>query len=220
MNQDILSKNLKRLRKMLNLTQDEFAENLSITGSYISDVERGKSVISDSVLCLMEINYRINRDWLLKDEGEPFVKEWLDNKLNLFEENGGPILDNFKMELEVVYGPNDPRRSAGAKVYNIDQSAPSNASNVSTPSISYNQPPAADPWQETLHMARQVLESGTDHAGLLASNIKLSFNTIQDKKLLEEKCNTALNEIEKLKQQNSTGRGKVEDSDAAQAVGS
>jgi hypothetical protein len=101
--------------------------------------------------------------------------------------------------------------------YNIvDQSAPSTLSNSS-------KTPAADPLQEVLNMARHVLASGTDHAGSLASNIKLAFNAIQDnqdKKLLEEKCDKALNELEQIKQQISLGREKEENSTAAQAVGS
>lgn len=161
MNQDILSKNLKHLRKLLNLTQEEFANNLSITGSYISDVERGKSVISNSILCLMEINYRINRDWLLKGEGEPFVKEWLDNKLNLFAEQGGPILDNFKMELEVV-NPSNPSAKPG-----------------------FHKAPAADPWQGTIKKAREILESGLSDSKALANYIECAHSSMQEKQDLK-----------------------------------
>lgn len=188
MNRINISKNLREFRKLLNLKQDEFAKPLGITGGYISAIEKGKSNLSESVLCLIEINYRLNRKWLLKDEGEPFVQEWLDDKLNLFEKDGGPILDNFKMNLEVITREEAERRKA-----------------------------AADPWQEILDMARQVLESGTDHSGSLASNIKLSFNTIQDKKLLEEKCNKALNKIENLEHQLSTAGREKEESPAKAA---
>lgn len=193
MNQEILSKNLKQLRKILKLTQDEFAEKLSITGSYISDVERGKSVISDSVLCLMEINYRINRNWLLKDEGEPFVKEWLDNKLNLFQEQGGPILDNFKMELEVV-----------------DQSNPS------TSSTSSSDTPCADPWHTHITKTRFILESKTGYAKSLAANIDSFYDAV----VTAEKLTDHEKRLAQLEKLSTVGREKEEDSDAALAAAS
>lgn len=192
---------LKKIRG--DLTQKVFANKLGVPLRSYVRYENGTRNMPNGLFKLALIFNENNGKIVLEDEA-----------LSL-NENGKAIkeyLDNFKMELEVVYGPNDPRRSAGAKLYNI---APSN---TSAPSNS-SKPPAADPWQETLDMARQVLESGTDHAGSLASTIKLSFNTIQDKKRLEAEYHRISNELETIKQL-STGRGKVEDSDAAQAVGS
>jgi len=71
----ILAENLKSFRKGLGLNQRQFAKPLGISGGYISKVEKGLSFLSESVLSLMEINYRINRNWLLYNEGDPYLKE-------------------------------------------------------------------------------------------------------------------------------------------------
>jgi len=59
-----LSGRLKKFRLELNLTQDEFAEKLSISGSQISAVERGKSALSGAVISEIVSAYQINREFL------------------------------------------------------------------------------------------------------------------------------------------------------------
>lgn len=68
--ENIFKNNLRSFRKKLELTQNEFAKPLNIKGSSISAMERGKSNPSNAVLELIEIKYRINRNWLLTGEGE------------------------------------------------------------------------------------------------------------------------------------------------------
>jgi transcriptional regulator with XRE-family HTH domain len=65
-----LAENLRKFRKMLNVTQEKFAEPLSVTGSYISNLEKGRSNISEAVLKLMEKEYGFSRNWLLYNEGD------------------------------------------------------------------------------------------------------------------------------------------------------
>lgn len=203
MNRNILSKNLKHLRKQLKLTQDEFAENISITGSYISDIERGKSDLSDSVLSLIEINYRVSRDWLLKDEGEPFVMEWLKDKSLLFEDKGGPILDNFKMDLQVITAEEAARRRSAD---------PSNPSSTSNP-IKTQSP---DSWYDYIAKTRFVLESKTGYANSLAANI-LSFH---EAVVLTKKYDDLEKRLARLEKLSTVGREKEDDPDTALAVGS
>ena len=66
---NIFGKNLRVMRKGLGLTQDEFAKPLGITGSFISDIERGKANPSESVTQLLEIKYRISRKLLSTSDG-------------------------------------------------------------------------------------------------------------------------------------------------------
>lgn len=62
---------LRIVRKKLGYNQDEFAKYLGIKRGGYSDLERGRlDKISESALLLMEINFGINRDWLLHGEGE------------------------------------------------------------------------------------------------------------------------------------------------------
>lgn len=211
-----ISKNLRVFRSKLNLNQKEFAKPLGITGGYISKIEKGLSDLSESVLCLIEVNYRINRNWLRTGEGEPFVKEWLDDKLNLFGEKGGPIKEftqNFKMELAVVQGEKAPgEETASDELYNIDTSDPSN---MSAPSSSAKSP-GVDPWQGHIDKTRFILESKTNYSNSLAANIDSFYDAVVTaEKLLDHE-----NRLAQLEKLSTAGREKEEDSDAAQAVGS
>jgi transcriptional regulator with XRE-family HTH domain len=209
-----ISNNLRVFRSKLNLNQKQFAKPLGITGGYISKIEKGLSDLSESVLCLIEVNYRINRNWLKTGEGEPFVKEWLDDKLNLFGEKGGPIKEftqDFKLQLEVIDAAEAARRKAAPKkLCKI-----TDPSNTSTPSDS-SKPPGADIWQDHLIKTRFILESKTGYANSLAANIESFYDAV----VTAEKLKDHEKRLEDIEQQLSTGRGKVEDSDAAQAVGS
>lgn len=168
MNRFILQKNLKKLRILLNLTQDDFAYPLGITGSYVSDIERGKSNPSDSLLCLIEINYRVNREWLLNDEGEPFVKEWVEDWDTLFNDNKGPILKDVSMQLEVITREEDERRKQaeskevdqadpgeGIPIYNRKgQANPQKSGNMVTPDL-----PPKDPFSIAVTALRTIFDS-------------------------------------------------------------
>ncbi len=161
----------------------------------------------------MEINYRINRNWLLNDEGEPFVKEWLDNKLNLFEKNGGPIKEftqDLKLDLAVITQEEADRRKKAAadKLYNID------TSNPSTPSTSSSDTPCADPWHTHITKTRFILDSKTGYAKSLAANIESFYDAV----VTAEKLIDHENRLAQLEKLSTVGREK-EDINNAQAVG-
>lgn len=63
---------LREVRKKLGLTQAQFAEPLSITSSYVSDMEKGKACPSEAVLREMVDTYRMNRIRLETGKGELF----------------------------------------------------------------------------------------------------------------------------------------------------
>jgi|GEM_PF-4992995 len=56
-----LGKNIRKLRKALNKTQEEFAQPLGIKHTTVSDYEKGKTKPSKSVFQLIEINYSVDR---------------------------------------------------------------------------------------------------------------------------------------------------------------
>jgi transcriptional regulator with XRE-family HTH domain len=62
-------KNLRVVRKDIGLTQDNFAKTLGVTGSYISDLERGKAYPSEPVIRILEREWRINREFLDTGKG-------------------------------------------------------------------------------------------------------------------------------------------------------
>lgn len=63
---------LKKLRKELALTQQEFADRLKISRGNIATYEVGKSVPSDSVINLICNTFNVNENWLRTGNGTMF----------------------------------------------------------------------------------------------------------------------------------------------------
>lgn len=72
-----LGDRLKRLRKDERLTQQEFARLLSVSSSYISEVEAGNKQAGLDLLLSLKKNLKVNIDWLLTGEQDQpqFVAE-------------------------------------------------------------------------------------------------------------------------------------------------
>jgi len=73
--ENIFGMAVRTARKHLKLTQAMFAEPLSITGSYVSDIEKGKAVPSEAVIREIISVYRISRKWLDAGQGEMFTPD-------------------------------------------------------------------------------------------------------------------------------------------------
>ena len=63
---------LRSIRKYLGLTQIKFAEPLSISGSYVSNLEKSEATPSEAVIREIVSVYRINRNYLETGKGEMF----------------------------------------------------------------------------------------------------------------------------------------------------
>lgn len=64
---------IKHLRKkILKLTQDEFAERLHISRSNMGNIEIGRISITDRVINDICMAYNVNEQWLRTGEGEIF----------------------------------------------------------------------------------------------------------------------------------------------------
>lgn len=66
---------IKKLRKELNLTQQEFSEALGVGRGVISMYESGNNKPSEAVLNLICRQYHVNKDWLRTGEGEMFRQD-------------------------------------------------------------------------------------------------------------------------------------------------
>jgi transcriptional regulator with XRE-family HTH domain len=67
-------KRLKKIRKELDMTQQEFADGIGIARGNISAYEVGKNAPSDAVISLICTKYNVNENWLRTGEGDMFVK--------------------------------------------------------------------------------------------------------------------------------------------------
>ena len=65
---------IKKLRKELDLTQQQFADRASISRNNIASYEIGRSNLGDAVVTLICREFNVNETWLRKGEGEMFAK--------------------------------------------------------------------------------------------------------------------------------------------------
>jgi len=62
---------IRKIRRNLGLTQKAFADPLGIAQGYLSSIECGRQVPSDTLLIALRHLYRIDEGWLSSGEGEP-----------------------------------------------------------------------------------------------------------------------------------------------------
>lgn len=65
---------IRKLRKTLNLTQQEFADSLNIKRGAIANYEIGRNEPIDAVISLICREYNVNEEWLRNGEGEMFIQ--------------------------------------------------------------------------------------------------------------------------------------------------
>ena len=63
---------IKKLRKTLDLTQQEFADRIGISRGNIAAYEVGKNALSDSVISLICREFNVREEWLRNGTGDMF----------------------------------------------------------------------------------------------------------------------------------------------------
>lgn len=79
-----MNERLRKLRKALDLTQQEFADRLGISRGNIGSYEVGKSALSDAVISLICREFNVNEDWLRDGTGEMFIEMTRDEEIAAF----------------------------------------------------------------------------------------------------------------------------------------
>ena len=77
----ILKDRIKKLRKELDLTQQEFADKLGTARNNIAGYETGKRSPSDAVISLICTKFNVNEHWLRDGTGEMFVQMDMEDQL-------------------------------------------------------------------------------------------------------------------------------------------
>ena len=85
-----LGDRIKKIRKDCAITQNEFAERMLVSASYISKIEAGKEIPSDIFLKLMSLEFNISLDWIKTGEGSDDI---LADKYDYFERNHNYNID-------------------------------------------------------------------------------------------------------------------------------
>lgn len=69
-----MNERIRKLRKHLDLTQQEFADRLSVKRGAIANYEIGRNEPTDSVISLICREFNVNEEWLRSGTGEMFIE--------------------------------------------------------------------------------------------------------------------------------------------------
>lgn len=69
-----MNNRIKKVRIECKLTQDAFANRISLTRNYISLIEKGERIPSDRTISDICREFRVNESWLRTGEGDMFQK--------------------------------------------------------------------------------------------------------------------------------------------------
>ena len=75
---------IKKIRKELDLTQQEFADKIGIARGNVDAYEVGKNAPSDAVISLICREFNVNEIWLREGTGEIFVEQTKDEQIAAF----------------------------------------------------------------------------------------------------------------------------------------
>lgn len=77
-----MNERIKYLRKeMLKLTQEKFGERLGVGKSVLSQIENGRSGVTEQMFRSICREFSVNEDWLRNGTGDPFVINTVDSEL-------------------------------------------------------------------------------------------------------------------------------------------
>ena len=75
-----MNERLRKLRKSLDMTQQNFGARISVKGNTVAQWESGRNEPSDSTIFLICREFNVNEEWLRTGNGEMFVKETPDEE--------------------------------------------------------------------------------------------------------------------------------------------
>lgn len=94
-----MNERVRFLRKSLNLSQEAFAEKITMTKNYISLVENGNRNLSERTTNDICRVFNVNREWLLHGTGEMFLPpedEEASYVANLLDDEDNPLYTLIK----------------------------------------------------------------------------------------------------------------------------
>ncbi len=95
-----MNERLKRLRRTLNLTQQQFADRLNVGRNNIAGYETGKRSPSDAAIALICREFSVSTQWLREGIGEMFIEQTQDEQIVSFIGNiQRSEADSFKKQL-------------------------------------------------------------------------------------------------------------------------
>ncbi len=100
-----MKERLKKLRKSLNLTQQEFGERIGVKANTISTYEIGRNDPIDAVVNLICREFNVNEIWLRTGKGEMFSPEPVDELDAIVQAHGLTKGDRILIERFIALKP-------------------------------------------------------------------------------------------------------------------
>jgi transcriptional regulator with XRE-family HTH domain len=72
---------IKAIRAALKLSQRAFAKGVFVSQGYFADIETGNRDISERIIHLISVVYKINKEWLKTGKGAMFTASMTEVKL-------------------------------------------------------------------------------------------------------------------------------------------
>ena len=81
---ETINQRIKKLRKVLDLTQQEFAERIGSVQNTITGYETGRRGPSNQVVTLICREFGVNEAWLRTGDGEMFINTTANDEISAF----------------------------------------------------------------------------------------------------------------------------------------
>ena len=89
---------IRKLRRILDLTQEKFAERIGIKRNTVATYESGRNEPVDSVVALICREFHVNEEWLRNGPGEMFAQDSEDEMQALTEKYSLSAADRILIE--------------------------------------------------------------------------------------------------------------------------
>lgn len=89
---------IRKLRRILDLTQEKFAERIGIKRNTVATYESGRNEPVDSVVALICREFHVNEEWLRNGTGEMFAQDSEDEMQVLTEKYSLSAADRILIE--------------------------------------------------------------------------------------------------------------------------
>ena len=94
-----MKERIRKLRRSLDMTQQEFADRIGIKRNTIANYETGRNDPVDSVVSLICREFNVNENWLRTGEGDMFIERSRDEQIaSFFEDLQSDTTDPFKRQ--------------------------------------------------------------------------------------------------------------------------
>lgn len=120
-----MNQRIKELRKILGLSQEEFAAQLGLTRGAITNIEHNKTEPKPLLVQLICKEFKVNEIWLRTGVGDPFQKKERSQEMTeLYADLMNDRSESFRTRLITAllrFSPDGPEWAALESIYNSIQ---------------------------------------------------------------------------------------------------